>query len=79
MQGGCPQTVSTETDHLDSRYRVIRKITHAMMTLGLFYYSALATKNPGEDIHEELYSLAHEYPYRTTGKQYDSKDKYQAV
>lgn len=39
MQGGCPQTVSTETDHLDSRYRDIRKIIHATATLGHIYYN----------------------------------------
>jgi hypothetical protein len=45
MQGGCPQTVSTETDHLDSLYRDIRKIIHVKALWDITNYIALQNKN----------------------------------
>lgn len=54
MQGGCPQTVSTETDHLDSLYRDIRKIICAKAALGYIYYSPLDYKNLAEQIDKKL-------------------------
>lgn len=75
MQGGCPQTVSTETDHLDSLYRDIRKIICAKAALGYTYYSVLHDENLDEYVYKELNSSANILTNKIAYKKHKSKNE----